>query len=74
MIADPIAAGWAHPSCAKVHHYFRAGSTVSLCDRIGGFDGPREDRDRDDADNCRRCARRLAKLAPGPAPAAADRG
>ena len=57
--------GWGWPLCSRKAHYFTAGSTRSLCGKIGLYAGTREDRHHESPDNCAACMKRQRKEFPG---------
>jgi hypothetical protein len=57
MSETTLSAGWGVPICSKKWHYFAAGSTFSLCRKVGFYSGEREAGNDDSADNCVACKR-----------------
>lgn len=57
-----LPAGWGMPQCSRKAHYFRAGDTMSLCNGVGFYRGPRDDTQHDSPDNCAQCRKRRARM------------
>ncbi len=54
-------AGWGYPQASKHYHFFCEGQMRSICGSYI-YTGLREDRDKNEGGNCRKCKEKIAAL------------